>query len=115
MINLLDLDMHPTKIAFSLYVIRQFFKGPLNEIVFYERDEKFAVRKAKYVAIFKGKETQLEFWIIHSDKKAMGMAWRIIANDQINDYGMIHYELRPYSPPKVEQAIFDLPIQNTNL
>lgn len=108
--NLLKLDLNPTQIAFSLYVIREYFSGPLEEINFDLREEKFAARKTKWVCAFYADVNQLEFWIIYKDDEALGMAWRIILDGVVKDKGLINYELNPYSKSVAHQAINDLPI-----
>lgn len=109
--NLLELEMHPTAISFSLYVIREYYTGPLEEITFLECDEKFLARKAKYVSVFGCNDNTLEFWIIYNNDEAMGMAWRVITDGEVKNRGIINYELKPYSVERVDKAISDLPIQ----
>ncbi len=108
--NILDLDLEPTKLAFSLYVIREYFSGPIENIYFEPCDCNFAAKKARWRTAFRSNENQLEFWIIFDEDEALAMVWRLVENDTVMDRGMIHYELRPYNNDAVEEAIASLPV-----
>ncbi len=108
--NILNLDLHPTKLAFTLYVIRQYYTGPLETIQFEPCDCKFAAREAKWRTVFLANDHNLEFWIIFDQDEALSLVWRVVKGKKIEDLGMVHYELRPYHPDSVEKAIKSLPI-----
>ncbi len=108
--NILDLDLHPTKLAFSLYIIREYYTGPLEDIIFEPCNFKFGVREAKWRTVFGADDHRLEFWIVFDEDEALAMVWRMVKNRTVEDYGMIHYELRPYDKEAVEKIIKELPI-----
>ncbi len=112
--NLQELDLHPTKIAFSLYLMRQFTSDPIEHLIFVKCSETFAARQAKWVSVIKKHDRQLEFWIIYNGDEALSMVWRIIYKNAVETFGMIQYELRPYLPSGVERAIKNLPIQKAS-
>ncbi len=108
--NILNLDLHPTKLAFCLYVIREYYTGPIEDIIFEPCDCKFAIRKAKWRSVFAANNQQLEFWIIFDQDEALAMVWRMIKDRAVVNFGMIHFELRPYDQDAVEEAIRALPL-----